>query len=132
MTVQLDLMHRGIQQPQLDRGFADPQDAAGERRSLADLVSPLIIEADGTVVPFGYGFARRYALGNLHDASFCALAADWRSHGYAEFRSLCRRVYESSSSARASPNFNWYEAIGEGAFDAPAAARGERRQGAHR
>jgi MoaA/NifB/PqqE/SkfB family radical SAM enzyme len=59
----------------------------GEAVRLADLVSPLIIEADGWVVPLRHGFSRCHALGNLHEAPLRRLAADWRKNGgHARFR----------------------------------------------
>lgn len=59
----------------------------GEAVRLADLVSPLVIEADGLVVPLRHGFSRCHALGNLHEAPLRALAADWRKNGgHARFR----------------------------------------------
>lgn len=61
-----------------------PADAAQQwlevkmgRRNLAWLLSPLVVEADGTVVPLRYGFPRPYALGNLMDSRLSQMAQVW-------------------------------------------------------
>ncbi len=59
---------------------------------LAELVSPLVVEADGQVVPLQHGFPRGHALGSLHDASLAQLAARWRDHGFLAFQDACGRV----------------------------------------
>ena len=79
--------------------------------SIADIVSPLVIEADGTVVPIRYGLAREYAFGNLQEAPLRELAARWRRKQYPLFRDLCRRVYEEITVPADLPFFNWYEVI---------------------
>ena len=63
----------------------------GEGASLADLVSPLVIEADGTVVPLAHGFARGHAIGNLGAGGLSALAD--------RFRALVRSVAEAAAAA---------------------------------
>lgn len=62
---------------------------------LADAVSPLVIEADGTVVPLSFGIDRRCALGSLHDAGLSALARRWLAApaGYRRFRGICRDAH---------------------------------------
>jgi MoaA/NifB/PqqE/SkfB family radical SAM enzyme len=87
--------------------------AEGEAVRLADLVSPLVVEADGTVVPLRHGFTRRHALGNLYEAPLRALAAGWRKNGgHARFRAeLEARWGEIAADRDALPAFdNWFEA----------------------
>ena len=43
------------------------QDLEREARYLGEIVSPLVIEDDGTVSPLRYGFPRRFAFGNLQN-----------------------------------------------------------------
>lgn len=113
MVVQLDLIHRGMLLGYPDRVFAGPSDQLDVEKPLADLVSPLVIEADGTVVPLGYGFARPYSLGNLMHTSLHELGATWRQNGYQKFRNLCRAVFAGATIPRDMPYFNWYEAVGQ-------------------
>lgn len=112
MVVQLDLIHRGLLRSIPDRLLADLPERVDMERSLSELVSPLVIEAQGEVVPLTYGFARQYSLGNLTKARLRDLAGTWRKSGYGEFRRLCRTVFEEASAPRAMPYFDWYEAIG--------------------
>jgi MoaA/NifB/PqqE/SkfB family radical SAM enzyme len=120
MLVQLDLIHRGMLLCQPDRVFAGECPPADIQSPLASLVSPLVIEADGTVVPVGYGFARQYALGNLAENSLRTLAKDWRKHGYPEFTKLCRTVFQDATQPREMPYFNWYEAVGQKSMEVAA------------
>jgi len=43
-------------------------------------------------VPFGYGFARGYALGSLQEATLLELADKWRANGYRDLQSLCQKT----------------------------------------
>jgi Fe-coproporphyrin III synthase len=92
-----------------ERVFAG--EAPSSSHGLGHLVSPLVVETDGTVIPLQYGFARRYSLGNLHEAPLCHLAASWQGCGLRDFRALCESVFSELTDA-ASPRFaNWYEAV---------------------
>lgn len=46
-------------------------------RQLSQIVSPLVIEDSGEVVPLRYGFPRTFALGNLHSDPLTAMAQPW-------------------------------------------------------
>lgn len=111
LCIQLDFADRELLRTNPDCAFASELSAEGTIRLLADLVSPLIIEADATVVPIGYGFARRYALGNLHTARLRELAIAWRCERYLAFRNLCRRVLEEATIPHEFPFINWYEVL---------------------
>ena len=80
---------------------------------LADLLDTLVIEADGTVVPVQYGFARTHALGCLMDAPLPVLAARWRADGgYERFRAHCEGALRSAmDDTQTLPVFNWYESL---------------------
>lgn len=76
------------------------------------LVSPLVIETDGTVVPLSYGFGRRYALGNVNRERLGSMAARWIAGGGREaFRGLCRGVYAELTVESEPPLVNWYERV---------------------
>jgi Fe-coproporphyrin III synthase len=112
IEIRLDFAHREALRAEPWRGWSEaPSDGEGIR--LADLVSPLVVESDGTVVPLQHGFARRHALGNLHDAPLRVLAADWQgSGGYQRFRAQCEvRLQEVTADRDALPAFNWFEAV---------------------
>jgi MoaA/NifB/PqqE/SkfB family radical SAM enzyme len=111
LRIQLDLVNRNLLYANPERFIAGPQPDGAETRSLGEIVSPLVIEADGTVVPLQYGFERAYALGNLHVAPLRKLSAQWRQDRMRAFRELCRRVFEEVRQSSDMPFFNWYEAL---------------------
>jgi hypothetical protein len=47
------------------------------RRPLAHFLSPLVLEADGCLVPLRFGFPRFLAFGSLNDYSLLSLADAW-------------------------------------------------------
>lgn len=69
-----------------DRDVRDGGDEPGPR--LADWVTPLVVEPDGWCVPFEYGFPRRHALGDLHQAPLSVLAARWELDGADRLRGV--------------------------------------------
>ena len=87
--------------------------------SFAELVSPLVIEPDGTVVPLQHGFARRFALGNLHDARLEQLMDGWRATRFAAFNHLCRESFRKIIYGARPPIFNWYEMVGRASESIP-------------
>jgi MoaA/NifB/PqqE/SkfB family radical SAM enzyme len=110
LFVQLDIFHRELVKQHPDRFYAGgswPEDA-----QLADLVTPLVVEAGGTVVPLGYGFAREFGLGSLTEARLKDLAPRWIGSQYAAFRQLCRGVYAEACAPSELPFLNWYELVG--------------------
>ncbi|MGH9406055.1 MAG: radical SAM protein [Terriglobia bacterium] len=121
LFVQLDLVHRELLRAHPDRVFAGELAPDIAQEPLGRLVSPLVVETDGAVVPMGYGFARQYALGNLRQARLSQLAVGWRRVGYPALRRLCRNVFEEATAPREFPYFNWYEAIARKSFQSTSA-----------
>lgn len=109
LRVQLDLIDVELLAADPARVFADPT-TPDRRQPLADLVSPLVVEADGTIVPVRYGFGRRYALGNATQARLSELARGWKLGRMDRFRSVCRAAFEGLV-ARADRYANWYDAV---------------------
>ncbi len=58
------------------------------------LPSPLVIEADGTAVPFRYGFPRRFALGSVCDDSLACLLQVWEKRRGLELRKIACAVLD--------------------------------------
>lgn len=111
MLVHIDLIDREYLKTDPAKVFADDLSENTTAGLFSELVSPLVIEADGQVVPVEYGFAREYALGDLHSAQLSELMARWREKQLVPFRALCQRVFQATTTATALPFFNWYEAI---------------------
>ena len=72
LFIQLDIFHRDLLIQHPERFYAEQEWLRPE--CLAECVTPLVVEADGTVVPFGYGFGREYALGCVVDRRLRELA----------------------------------------------------------
>jgi Fe-coproporphyrin III synthase len=104
LRVHLDLLDRAA----LPSSIAQLEEA----RRLSELVSPLVVEADGAVVPLQFGFPRAYALGCLDEARLSFLGVRWRAQTLGAFAALCRRTFEELSAPADLPFvLNWYEEV---------------------
>jgi Fe-coproporphyrin III synthase len=83
----------------------DPGDPLAGR--LGDWLSPLVVEADGAVVPLSHGLHRRFAIGDLHRAPLAELAAAWDP---APLRRLCRDTWLRLV-REAPPLVPWYDEL---------------------
>jgi hypothetical protein len=92
LAVQLDVLNR-YNLP-LDSAALDSwkTGVAGNERFLGELISPLVVEEDQTVVPFRRGFPRSFALGNLCDAALDEMAEKWVRSCAFDFCELYRVV----------------------------------------
>ena len=107
LQIQLDLVSRQHVRDSPGCFFA-AGDSDGADHPLSELVAPLVIESDGTVVPLEHGFSRHFALGNLHQAGLTDLATTWQRHRYPEFRRLCHAVFQDLEDDERPPLENWY------------------------
>jgi MoaA/NifB/PqqE/SkfB family radical SAM enzyme len=121
MTIRIDLIDRERLRPDADRVYAGDCALRALDRPLADMISPLVIEQDGAVVPLQFGFNRKFEVGNLYRSSFAAMAEDWKRTKFSDFRDLCERVYKSEMGQDDLPIFNWYEAITRASHGRPRA-----------
>lgn len=118
LRVHVDVVHRGALEDDPERVYAGEREPADA--PLGSLLSPLVVEADGWIVPLQYGFDRRHALGRLGDAPLRELGRRWRRERLPAFRALCRRVWRSALEGAGPPCFNWYEAVARAAELDPA------------
>jgi hypothetical protein len=65
-------------------------------RFLGDLISPLVVEEDGTVAPLRHGFPRWLALGNLGESTMEEMASGWIRDGAAIFCAIYHRVLRNA------------------------------------
>lgn len=79
---------------------------------LSQAVSPLVLEDDGTVVPFTYGFPRDHALGSMRKTRLSELARRWLAspRGYDLLRAQCRRTY-AQVLAEGNEVLTWYREV---------------------
>jgi hypothetical protein len=115
LPLQLDLADRDLLRSEPARGLAEVSDGPTQHLKFAEVLSPLIIEPDGWIVPIQYGFDRRYSIGCLKTAPLRDLTVDWRVEKEAVFRKLCRQVFEEVTAPAELPLFNWYEVIAQAA-----------------
>lgn len=108
LFVQLDLTRGDVLREHPELVFADSPTSVSSDKPLAEVVSPLVVEASGVVVPIEYGLGSRYALGNLHEAGLRELAYRWRRESYPEFRRLCQAAFDEATAAAPLPFVNWY------------------------
>jgi Fe-coproporphyrin III synthase len=127
LTVQFDVADRDVARnsPCMVYAGDDLNDIA--QRPLADLLSTLILENDGFVVPIQYGFSRSYGLGNLKDDSFKNLAVKWKTEVYPSFRRLCRDVFnrlvDTENVSQDLPFTNWYSMVMQSSYVSSQVAR---------
>lgn len=99
LSIHLDALTRN-QLPVAPAVVADwLRDFEDGRRSLGEIVSPLVIEDDATVSPMRYGFPRNFALGSLHTHTLAELAEDWkhrRARAFCEmYSNTLRKIRDS-------------------------------------
>jgi MoaA/NifB/PqqE/SkfB family radical SAM enzyme len=109
LFVQLDLFHCDLVVQFPGRFYAEEDWVPGA--NLAECVTPLVLEADGTAVPIGYGFGRQFAIGCVRSRCLRDLAPEWISNVYPEFRKLCRQVYAKACRPSLLQFINWYEML---------------------
>jgi MoaA/NifB/PqqE/SkfB family radical SAM enzyme len=118
LAIQYDVADLDLLRARPERGFAmEPcavcasSDAASCR--LADLIAPIVIEADGGMVPLQYNFSRSYQIGHLNTDSLAQQLESWKQEQFPRFLDLCRSVYVRLLE-EASPQYpfiNWYSEV---------------------
>ncbi|MES1179154.1 MAG: radical SAM protein [Myxococcales bacterium] len=117
LRIQLDVADRLLIARQPWRAFADDEvdPAVLQSLPLAEIVSPLVVQEDGWVVPIQHGFSTGHAIARLGDGPFRARAATWKRERAAHFYAVCRRVWgELRDAPEHLPFTNWYAAVTTG------------------
>jgi len=79
----------------------------------------LVLEADGTLVPMSYGFARTFALGNLKTAPLAVVWQHFVGSGFPRLLSLRDAVADSLKASNAPIAFNWFEEMNRASHSVP-------------
>ena len=115
LKIQFDATDRDLVRESPCRVYADEITNFDElaQLPLSDLVSVLVLQENGLVVPLQYGFSRAYAIGDLTQGSFRDHAARWKRETYPSFRLLCRNVFDRmiEKDKLELPFTNWYSLI---------------------
>lgn len=77
----------------------------------AELLSLIVMEADGTVVPISYGFSRQHQICNLVSQSLSESWSAFLRERCPAYRQLCRDLFEELVAPGHPPLFNWYEQV---------------------
>ncbi len=109
MRVQCDLMHR-------DHAIAEPEliyasDVCAFGKHASELLSIIVLEPDGAVVPVSFGFDRKYQICNVKEERLTSGWQAFAENRYSSFRGLCREVYDEVSRPGSSDLFNWHELV---------------------
>jgi len=111
ISIHVDIAHR-------DDLLDNPGDvfAAGtlgdpELLSLADLVRPLVIEANGRVTPLLHGFHSEFELGYLYLQPLSELGSAWRRERCSAFYEHCRQAWQDLTRPEAPSFSSWYDEL---------------------
>jgi hypothetical protein len=70
-----------------------------------------VLEADGAVVPFAYGFSRQYQIASVHEQRLAQAFPVFLAAKYYRLWGLCAREFQEQIVPRDFPLLNWYELI---------------------
>ena len=122
LVIQYDVADRPLVEREPARAYLVPPptpEAAGAA-SLSCLVSSLILQEDGWIVPLQHGFSRRYAIGRMGQGSFHDTAERWKRDTLPDFLKLARQTWDAIGEAPPHlPFTNWYAAITAASHAAP-------------
>jgi hypothetical protein len=113
LAIQYDAADRESLAAEPSRAFAMRPTAEAESLPLGSLVAPLVLEHDGSLIPFQYGVSREYRIAEACRSDFGDQITSWKATGYPKLIDLCSRVYEHKMDPRQYryPFFNWYSAV---------------------
>jgi MoaA/NifB/PqqE/SkfB family radical SAM enzyme len=120
IAIQYDVADLAVLAAHPDRGFAMAADTADGAADLplADLIAPIIVESDGSVVPLQYNFDPSFRLASIMSADVRAEFAAWKRTGFPRFLALCRGVHERLMRPADYPFVNWYGEVLASSHDA--------------
>jgi hypothetical protein len=96
LAIQLDVLNRYNLRQDPARFDAWVRGLTEKQTALGDLITPLVIQEDGLVVPLQHGFPLSQAMGFLGEAKLEALARVWIRDRAADFCQRYRRVLTSA------------------------------------
>ena len=124
LVIHLDAVHRFSLPAEPGDLASWKRDLEREARYLGEIVSPLVIEEDGTVTPLRYGFPRRFAFGNLREERLTTMTKRWIESQAGAFCEVYDAVLHRARSADRTFG-DWYLMLSLEAqrseFDMPAA-----------
>jgi Fe-coproporphyrin III synthase len=117
LKIQFDVADKMVLLEEPERAYA-AELCANTRENLqtmmlSDILTPLVIEADGSIVPLEYNFGRSYQIGNVHAVSLSEDIQAWKRDVFPQFLNLCRNVHSQLTRTNPSefPFMNWYSQV---------------------
>lgn len=80
-----------------------------ESAPFIDMVPSLVVENDGSIVPFIYDFPRRWSIGNVYEGGFSERAGSWRK----TFAPTIAKLLRTTLDRLASENAAYVDLLGE-------------------
>ena len=111
LAVQLDIFSRDMLLADPELVYAAEFSPCSWGKQPADLLSPIIVEADGSILPVCSGFSRTYAVCNLEDESLAQAWPRYVKRVYPAFRRLCHKTFVEEIVQREVSLVNWHELI---------------------
>lgn len=111
LAFQFDVFHRDYIRKNPDLVYATELDSIPADMPPASLLSLLVLQADGSVVPMSYGFSKKYEICNIYRQRLIESWNEYCQSGYRDFRQLCKHVFSEATIPAELPFFNWYELI---------------------
>ncbi len=111
MSIQFDVFRKDDLREHPESIYASSLDGDISEMKAADLLGLIVAEADGTVVPISYGFAKDYAICNIRYQRLSEAWPSYRQRGYLAFRKLCKDLFKEIAVPSELPFFNWHELI---------------------
>ena len=111
LNIHVDLVHQEAIRANQERFQMLDKGAYLADLPLAELISALVIETDGSVVPLQHGMPRKYKLGNIKDSSIKQLASQWRDKQSDDFRELYQQAYQNLLEPSEFPIKNYFQSI---------------------
>ena len=108
--VQVDVLSTEMMKAFPEIVFAGQNDAT-DSPPLSQLINPLVLDPDGSVLPVTSGLSSRFQVCTLQQQSLRQAASAFRREGYPAFRKLCRKLYDKTVAAYDLPYFDWYSAL---------------------
>jgi sulfatase maturation enzyme AslB (radical SAM superfamily) len=118
MSIHCDLLHSEYIQANPELIYAGnhyagnhPEPVSASTATPASLLSLIVLEADGAIVPASYGFSRNYQLCNIHQQRLASVWPAFLEQTYPRFRNLCRELYDDILTGQSPALFNWHDTI---------------------
>jgi hypothetical protein len=125
ITLQYDVADVELLRAAPERGYAFGACSAGMAPpagsgALGDLIAPVVLQADGRLVPLQHGFSRNHQIADIKRGCLREQIQGWKAGGYRAFLDLSNAVYEKIVNLPSEyPFVNWYGQMLQASFDSP-------------